>query len=138
MDKRECDGCTKCCEGWLAGEVHGHNMFKGRPCFYFNKNCTIYEDRPDHPCKSFKCSWLSEEKVFPVWMKPDSINAIITRQKFNDIFYYEVTETGVTLEARTLSWLIQWAISTETNLLYRIDGGLNRIGSTEFLSLNLM
>lgn len=71
-------------------------------------------------------------------MKPDSVNAIITRQKFNDIFYYEVTETGVTLEARTLGWLIQWAINTENNLLYRIDGGPNRIGSPEFLSLKIM
>jgi hypothetical protein len=68
-------------------------------------------------------------------MRPDSINAIITRQKYNDIFYYEVIETGVTLEAKTLSWLIQWAINTENNLLYRVDGGINRIGSAEFLGI---
>jgi uncharacterized cysteine cluster protein YcgN (CxxCxxCC family) len=135
--KRECGGCTKCCEGWLSGSINGHSLFKGRPCFYLNTKCTIYEDRPKHPCRDFECVWLNQTEVFPEWMRPDLVNAIITRLKFHDIFYYEITEAGSTLDSKTLSWLVQWALNTGNNLRYTIDGGQNRIGSKEFLESTL-
>ena len=134
MNTRTCDGCAKCCEGWLSGEVNNHAFFRGRPCFYLNKTCSIYDSRPDTPCRSFRCSWLAED-TFPHWMKPDLVNVIITKKKVNDIFYYEAVEAGSTLDVKTLSWLVHWAINTGNNLLYYLDNGINKIGSNEFLEL---
>ena len=136
MKERSGDGCVKCCEGWLRGSVHEHEFFKGRPCFYLNKTCTIYDDRPEHPCRSFKCAWLADD-TFPQWMKPELSNTIITRQKKENLVFYVITEAGSTLQAKTLSWLVQWALNTNNNILYFIDGGLNKIGSKEFLEADV-
>jgi hypothetical protein len=130
---RTCDGCTKCCEGWLTGEAHGHQFYRGRPCFFLNKTCTIYEDRPP-VCRNFKCRWLDED-IFPEWMKPDLVDVIINKEVFNNIEYYVLVEAGKLLDVRVLSWMIQWVINNNKNLLYYIDNGMNRIGSKEFLEM---
>lgn len=132
MTERSCDGCAKCCEGWLQGEAYGHAFYKGRPCFFLGKTCTIYETRPENPCRSFKCEWLDSD-IFPAWMKPDLVNVIITKRIKEDLVWYEVTEAGSVLESKTLNWLIHWALNTKNNIVYYIDGGINRIGSQDFL-----
>jgi uncharacterized cysteine cluster protein YcgN (CxxCxxCC family) len=136
MTERSCDGCAKCCEGWLSGEVYGHVFYKGRPCFFLNKTCSIYEKRPDNPCRTFRCSWLAED-IFPHWMKPDLVNIIITKKQVGDLLYYEIVEAGSTIDSKTLNWLLQWALYSDNNLVYQIEGGLNRIGSQEFMKANL-
>ena len=136
MKERSCDGCAKCCEGWLRGSANGHEFYKGRPCFYLNKTCSIYDDRPADPCRSFKCAWLADD-TFPHWMKPDLVNTIITKQKKENFDYYVITEAGGTLQAKTLNWLVQWALNTNNNILYFIEGGPNKIGSRGFIEANI-
>jgi hypothetical protein len=68
-------------------------------------------------------------------MKPDLINVIIIKRKIHNIMYYDVTEAGSVLDSKTLSWLVQWALNNNENLLYKIEGGINRIGSKEFLEV---
>jgi hypothetical protein len=136
MTERSCDGCAKCCEGWLHGEAYGHAFYKGRPCFFLNKTCSIYDTRPENPCRTFKCSWLAED-TFPHWMKPDLVNIIITKRQVDNFYYYEIVEAGSTIESKSLNWLVQWALNTDNNILYYIEGGVNRIGSQEFLKANL-
>ena len=131
---RKCDGCTKCCEGWLTGEAYEHKFFRGRPCFFLNKTCTIYDNRPEFPCRSYKCGWL-DELQFPEWMKPDLVNVIINRVDYNEIKYYVLVEAGSLLDVKVLSWMVQWALNNNQNLLYYIDGGPNKIGSKEFLEM---
>lgn len=134
MSERSCGTCAKCCEGWLQGEAFGHKFYRGRPCFFLNKTCTIYDKRPDDPCRSYKCAWLDEPQ-FPEWMKPDLVNVIINRAEDNNIKYYALIESGSVLDVKVLSWMVQWALNTGHNLLYYIDGGVNRIGSKEFLEM---
>jgi hypothetical protein len=136
MKERSCDGCAKCCEGWLHGEAYGHAFFRGRPCFFLNKTCSIYDTRPENPCRTFKCSWLAED-IFPHWMKPDLVNIIIVKREVENIIFYEVVEAGSTMDSKTLNWLVQWAINTGKNIVYQIEGGPNRFGSQEFLKANL-
>lgn len=131
---RECDGCTKCCEGWLEGSAHGHAFYRGRPCFFLNKGCSIYESRPHEPCRSYKCAWL-DDMQFPEWMKPDLVNVIINRASYKDIMYYVLVEAGSILNVKVLSWMVQWALNNNQNLMYYVDGGMNRIGSKEFLEM---
>jgi hypothetical protein len=140
--KRECGDCAKCCEGWLYGNIYGHQMHRERPCFYLQKTCTIYENRPDNPCKSYECSWLSDT-IFPMWMKPNLVNIIITKRTFKneqtneDEEYYEVFEAGSTIDSKTLNWLLIWSVNNQKNLYYQINGSPNRIGSPAFLKATL-
>ena len=81
--ERACDGCTRCCEGWLTGIAYGYEFYPGKKChFLSSKNCTIYPIRPDNPCKTFQCQWKEnlwkrnyQRKSFsytkrPSWNKP--------------------------------------------------------------------
>lgn len=131
---RSCDECTECCKGWLTGEAHGHTFQPGRPCFFLQKNCTIYETRPETPCASYKCEWLGGED-FPMWMRPDMSGVIITKRTEKDIEFFDVSECGKKIDSSVLSFLILWAIDNSKNLRYRIDGGVSQIGSAEFSQL---
>ena len=70
-------------------------------------------------------------------MKPDLVNTIITKQKKENFDYYVITEAGGTLQAKTLNWLVQWALNTNNNILYFIEGGPNKIGSRGFIEANI-
>jgi hypothetical protein len=133
MTKRNCDGCIKCCEGYLYGEVNGKKFFRGRPCFYLNKACTIYEDRPEYPCRSYYCAWVESDE-FPQWMKPELVNVIITRKKTkkSGIEFYHVVEAGAIMPSKVLSWILEWAVTNKKNLQYMIEGSFSYLGSQEF------
>lgn len=136
MSKRSCGDCTKCCEGWLAGNALGHSFYKGKPCHFISigKGCSVYEDRPKDPCQSYKCGWLESEEI-PEWMKPNEINAIIDIRNEDGIEYICVTETGQKLDSKVLSWLFLYAVSKGKNIYYEIDGGHNYYGNLDFVEL---
>lgn len=134
---RSCDGCTKCCEGWLTGEVHGRRFAPGVPCHFMGKTgCTIYEDRPEHPCKTFECQWLVNAEI-PEWMKPDMCNAIVFKTKTQDIVHWVLQEAGEKIRPEVLNWMITFCFNNNINLLYSVAGSKYRIGSTEFTSLEI-
>jgi len=134
MTERTCDGCTKCCEGTLHGKAYQHSFYPGKPCHFLSKGCTIYANRPEDPCQIYKCEWLASEEL-PMWMRPDLCHAITTKRTINNIEYYEILEAGKVLDSAVLSWFILWALNSKKNLAYQIQGGLNKIGSSEFLAL---
>jgi hypothetical protein len=68
-------------------------------------------------------------------MKPDLVNVIINRVEYKEIKYYALVEAGSLLDVKVLSWMVQWALNNNQNLLYYIDGGPNKIGSKEFLEM---
>lgn len=131
---RSCQGCTKCCEGYLAGEAHGRTFYTGKPCHFvqIGRGCAIYKDRPADPCKTYQCSWR-ESDTLPEWMKPSEIDAIVDeRVTPGGHRYISVHEAGRQLDSRVLSWLIQFALTNNANLRWEIAGGKNWLGSTEF------
>ena len=134
--QRSCDGCSKCCEGWVSGKAYQYDFYASKPCHFLCNGCTIYEDRPEDPCKSYKCAWLESDEL-PMWMRPDLSNAIVTRRFNEKIEYYDLIETGEKLDSVVLSWFIMWALNNRKNLMYTIQGGRNRIGSPEFLEITL-
>jgi hypothetical protein len=133
---RTCDGCTKCCEGWLHGSAQGHAFYPGKPCHFLGKGCSIYADRPEDPCKKYQCEWLASDEL-PMWMRPDLCKVIVTKRIINGVEFYDVLEAGQLLDAKVLSWFVLWALNTKKNLLYSVDGGRNRVGSDAFLQLKL-
>ncbi len=137
MMDRQCDGCTKCCDGWLNGVVNGKPFWPGRPCHFASKGgCTIYNDRPENPCKTFHCQWLVNKDV-PEWLKPDRANLIIVAREKNGIKYWVAEEAGAKLSVEALSWLIMHCLSYGINLLYFIGRGEYKIGNREFLELQI-
>jgi hypothetical protein len=134
--KRGCGTCTKCCEGWLSGNAHGHSFYRGKPCHFIaiGKGCGIYEQRPKDPCVSYSCAWLTNADL-PEWMKPSEINAIVDFRKIDntDIQYIKIHEAGETLRSDVLSWLLQYALKNQLNLIWTVNGAQNWLGSPEFV-----
>lgn len=131
IQKRHCNGCTKCCEGWLSSTVHGHEMFPGRKCHFLEKHCTIYASRPENPCKKYECAWIGDSNL-PSWLRPDISNVIVTLRIESGIKYYHVVETGHTIEAEVLNWILHWAIRNNFNLYYQVKGKYHILGEEDF------
>ena len=134
--ERSCGTCTKCCDGYLSGEVQGISFFPGKPCHFVdvNSGCSIYEDRPENPCKSFKCQWLVDPN-FPEWAKPNLINAIFNAHHIGEHFYYSLMEAGEKLDAKILSWAITYMTINKFNFSWSYEGIFSAIGSEEFMKM---
>lgn len=133
---RNCDGCTKCCEGYLTGEAFGHHFSPGNPCKFHNKKgCSIYEQRPYNPCKVFQCQWKSNLNI-PEWLKPDKSGVIIGVDFINDFRYLrlvkspiisekvynwadELSKTGVHIVADYADYVLLYSTSEEFKKAYR-------------------
>ncbi len=77
-DNRVCGTCTACCDGWLVSEVL--DMRPGQPCRHRTiEGCAIYEERPEKPCRTFSCSWLTEDFPLPESARPDQSGVILSR-----------------------------------------------------------
>lgn len=80
---RSCGPCRKCCEGWLTAHlvvpgVVNCTMKPGTPCTQLSPQaCSVYEQRPQHPCRTFVCGWLIENGPFPPEFRPDMLQVII-------------------------------------------------------------
>ena len=62
----------------LQIEVRGHKVGKGQPCpFSVAHRCSIYSERPQHPCREFVCGWLVASSPLPDWMRPDQASMIM-------------------------------------------------------------
>ena len=77
-ENRECGACTACCDGWLISDML--NMRPGQPCRHrANEGCSIYEERPEKPCRTFSCLWLTEDFPLPETARPDQSGVILSR-----------------------------------------------------------
>src|SRR5262249_20580803 len=82
--RRDCGTCTACCDGWLQIEVRGHQVRPGKPCpFRVDHGCSIYGERPQHPCREFVCGWLVASSPLPDWMRPDKSDLIMLAANFD-------------------------------------------------------
>lgn len=132
--RRQCNGCTRCCEGWLETTVLGQDLRNGKHCqFLKDSSCSVYKDRPQEPCRSYTCEWINNE-IFPDWLKPNLSNVIITKRVPNDanLTYYDVIETGTKIDSTVLNWIILWALRENINLLYHVGGEAHCLGSEHF------
>jgi hypothetical protein len=137
VESRSCDGCTKCCDGYLYGIAHGKRFLPGRPCHFKKESgCSIYESRPENPCKNYQCAWLADkEKKFPEWMKPDVSNVICTYRTFgpDHRLFLEVVECGQKIDSTVLWWVMDFANKSQIPIKVQIGGGINYLGDDEFM-----
>lgn len=127
---RNCDGCTKCCDGHLTANIYGYEMYPGKPCHFVGKNgCSIYAMRPYNPCKGFKCVWKQTSAV-PLEFKPDLIDMIMIEKSLDGIPYVLIVpaKNEITLE------ILDWAVSAVNdgsidNIVYQKDSNVRVISS---------
>jgi hypothetical protein len=134
--QRTCGNCTMCCQGWLQGEVYGYKFYQGLPCHFISCNgCSIYENRPENPCKNYSCAWLSDEEgFFPEWFIPEQSKIICTWREWKPgSVYLDVEECGETINSKYLNWLFLKHFEKEINVSCKILGGTTYYGHSEFV-----
>jgi hypothetical protein len=130
---RSCGGCTACCTGELSAVIHTIPMRPGRLCHFKQPNgCAIYDKRPEL-CRVFRCTWL-ENRALPEELWPANSNIIVHQRAAGGFVYYVATEIPPGVSSRHLAWVINWAVTSNLNLVYHINRTAHALGSPEFLA----
>ena len=115
---RECGECTACCQGWLADEEL--DMYAGKACAHCrSEGCAIYENRPEDPCRTFKCAWLQDQEAFPEEMRPDRCGAIVLSARYwKEWNVMRAMPVGPVIPEDTLEWLRLHTKSRDVPLIF--------------------
>ena len=122
-NERVCGPCTACCDGWLQIEVRGHEVRRGKPCpFSSAHGCSIYSERPQHPCREFICGWLIATSPLPEWMRPDKSDMIMLAANFTwrGLAVDVAVAAGTRPKQKALDWLMKFSARTKRLLIYQI------------------
>lgn len=116
---RSCGDCTRCCEGHLYADVKGHIMSPGNPCpiLQIGKGCSDYENRPENPCRTFNCQWISNPQV-PEDLYPKTSGVLITVQQINDIKFMKLHCAPNEPTADQLTWFIMYGLKNKINIAW--------------------
>ena len=137
---RHCGGCTKCCEGWVEGEIRGHRMHPGQVCHFLAPGpsptvhgaCRIYAERPQSPCRNFVCAWLQPGSDLPEAFRPDRIGVIAVGTQWRGAPALILVSAGNDPDEATLAWMRAYAQSTRTPFFYADRGERLGYGPPEF------
>jgi hypothetical protein len=130
---RACGECTACCDGWVAGVIEGHEMKPGTPCFFRgDKCCSIYERRPQHPCRDFVCGWLQPGSPFPEDFRPDRLGVMIIAMKWRGVDAYVLRSTLRDPDEKLLAWMREFSLRTQRPFFYEVAGERFGFGPPEF------
>lgn len=130
---RSCNDCTKCCEGWLAGDIRGYKMYPGKNCHFLELNvgCKEYDNRPQEPCRDFECEWLINQDV-PLSLKPSIVGSMFVTKYVNSIKYLLLVEAGNKMDSEVLSWGLSYCLANNLNFCWHVSDKIFWIGSDEF------
>jgi hypothetical protein len=112
IEKRTCQPCTGCCDGWVQMEIGGVPVYPGHPCPHSTGcGCDDYKNRPVDPCDNFNCGWVVENSPLPEWMKPNNgkVIVIFNKLKWNGLPVDLAVPVGKRIPPRSLNWLKQFA-----------------------------
>jgi hypothetical protein len=117
-NERRCGACTACCEGWLVSPVIP--LRPGKPCLHKSaEGCTIYDTRPERPCRSFSCAWLLDDTSFPEVMRPDVSKVILSNVgEWEGWRVVSAAPVGEQIPERTLAVLRDFSLTQRCALLY--------------------
>lgn len=131
--RRQCGGCTACCDGWVQGVVEGHEMKPGVPCHFRGERCcTIYERRPKHPCRDFACGWLLPGSPFPESFRPDRLGVMIIPMRWRGNEAYMLRSAGRDPDAALIAWMEELSLRTRRPFFYERAGERFGFGPPEF------
>jgi hypothetical protein len=120
---RSCGTCTACCDGWMAGTIRGHEMKPGTPChFVRDGGCTIYDERPQSPCRNFTCAWMLPNSPFPESFRPEQLGVIIVLIKWRNQPAYLLRSAGRDPDQQLLDWMQRFSMESGRPFFYEING----------------
>jgi len=130
---RECGECTRCCDGWVEGEIGGHRMHPGQACHFLDAGaCTIYDQRPQSPCRSFVCAWLMPGSPLPEHFRPDRIGVIVVPTRWRGAPAFILVPAGNDPDPAMLDWLRGYAQTARLPFFYSQRGERYGFGPPEF------
>jgi hypothetical protein len=133
VSARQCGTCTACCDGWVAGEIEGHVMEPGTPCFFRGEGCcTIYERRPQHPCRDFVCGYLEAGSPFPEEFRPDRLGVMIIPIKWRGIRAYILRSAPRDPDEQLIAWMRDFSLRMRRPFFYEQAGERYGFGPPEF------
>jgi len=121
----------------LKIEVRGHEVCPGKPCpFSADHGCSIYAERPQHPCREFICGWLVASSPLPDWMRPDRSNMIMLAANFawEGLPVDVIVAVGDRPKKKALDWLMQFCAEQRRCLVYQIGEDWFAFGPPAFQS----
>ena len=124
--ERECGTCTECCEGWLSTTVNGYEIYPGRPCQFVGEGgCSIHENKPEDPCRIFKCEWLENNDIAG-WMKPNKSKVIIMSRDWSyeeepQGEYLVVIEAGQQIDSEIFDWLVNFHLNKNIPMIIQVS-----------------
>jgi hypothetical protein len=130
---RSCGACTACCDGWMVGTIRGHEMKPGTPCHFVKEGgCTIYETRPQSPCRSFVCGYALPDSPFPDEFIPNRLGVIIVPINWRDRPAYLLKSAGRDPDQELLDWMRGYSLRTGHPFFYEQNGEKLGFGPPEF------
>lgn len=122
---KSCDGCTRCCEGWLTTKVYDFEIGPntGACRFLGSSGCNIYQVRLDDPCKVFQCGWKENNNI-PNFMKPDISDVIILVRYVEKFMFYRLVKCSNNLKKEVVDWAKEFSKKGNNILAYDNDGNL--------------
>jgi hypothetical protein len=130
---RRCGECTACCDGWVAGTIEGHEMKPGTPCYFRGEHtCSIYERRPQRPCREFVCGWLQPGSPFPEDFRPDRLGVMIIQKRWRGREAYLLRSAGRDPDEGLIRWMQAFSERTGRPFFYELGGERYGFGPPDF------
>jgi hypothetical protein len=130
---RVCGTCTACCDGWFAGTIRGHEMKAGLPCHFRGKGCcTIYDERPENPCRTFVCGWLMPNSPLPDAYRPDRLGVLVVPTTWRGALAFILVHAGRDPDEALLGWMRDYARKRRVPFFYEQGGQRFGFGPPEF------
>ena len=120
-EKRICQPCTGCCDGWVQMVIGGVPVYPGHPCPHrTGKGCDDYDNRPIDPCDNFNCGWIIPNSPLPEWMKPNNgkLVVIFNKLQWNGVPVDLAVPGGEKIPPRSLKWLKRFSEKNMRPLIY--------------------
>lgn len=134
---RECNECTKCCEGWLTTEVNFRPVYPGKPCYLLQlgKGCERYDARPIHPCATYSCAWKADIEI-PDAYKPDVCNVVMNINHLNEFPYLALINAPDAPSEEMIEWAKEYSVYQKIGILWTdAKGQINYFGPQGFCEL---
>ena len=110
-------------------------MHPGTPCHFRGDGCcTIYDNRPQNPCRSFVCGWLQTGSPFPEEYRPDRLGVLIVRTQWRNAPAYILRAAGRDPDESLLDWMRAYSRATGYPFFYEERGERLGYGPAEFLA----